>query len=224
MKSGWLLRQSKYLKKWKRAWFVLYSSGRLSYFEDEQSQTAKDHIHIPAEKAQIVVGEYCGIEPPEGHSAKLLMAVRSNHKTWCLCAENGDDLMAWKLSFEDAQALQPTSYGQQQGWAPGTIPEGMRAVYPEQVKDAMHYGVYDPSQVPVISGDGTRIELPPGSTLYLTQDGPVIVDAHGNHTLIMQDSRYHGRGMGAGGAMLAGAAMGSMMLWPWLLWSPCFWW
>lgn len=98
------------------------------------------------------------------------------------------------MSFEDAQSLQPTSYGQHQGWAPGTfpesvgpIPEGMRAVYPDQVNAAMNYGVYDPSQVPVMVGpEGTTtFQLPPGSTLYLTHDGPVIVDAQGKTLLIV---------------------------------------
>jgi hypothetical protein len=95
-------------------------------------------------------------------------------------------LRAWQLSLADAQSLQPTSYGQHQGWTPETIPEGMRAVYPDQVKEAMHYGVYDPKQMPVtISADGSTIQLPPGSTLYLTQDGPLIIDAEGKSVFIL---------------------------------------
>uniref|UniRef100_A0A914VD49 PH domain-containing protein n=1 Tax=Plectus sambesii TaxID=2011161 RepID=A0A914VD49_9BILA len=222
IKSGWLLRQSKYLKRWKRAWFVLYSSGRLSYYESDHASSAKDHLHIPAERAEILTADRCEVEAPEGYTQKSLIGLRTKSKTWYLCAENDDDLMAWTLSLEDAQALQPTSYGQQQGWAPGTIPDGMRAVYPDQVKAAMNFGVYDPSQVSVVQGDGAAIKLPPGSTMYLTHEGPVIIDAQGHRTLILQNG-HHG-GMGVGGGMLAGAAFGSMMMWPWLLWTPCFWW
>ncbi len=58
----------------------------------------------------------------------------------------------------------------------------MRAVYPDQVQSAMQYGVYDPRDVPItIAPYGSAIQLPPGSTLYLTQDGPVIIDAQGKN-------------------------------------------
>lgn len=84
------------------------------------------------------------------------------------------------MSLEEARSMQPTTYGQQQGWAPGTIPEGMRAVYPQQVNAAMQWGVYDPKMAPtIVNGAPGAIQLPPGSYMYLTPDGVVVVDAQG---------------------------------------------
>jgi len=180
------------LKRWKRAWFVLYTSGRLSYFDTEHATSAEEHIHIAAERAQLqTASQLVAINPPEHHDQSLLFALTTPHKMWYMCADNQDELMfviylishqpnfrAWTLSLQEASMIQPIRYGQYRG----VDPAGMRAVYPEQVRDAKRFGVYDPSLAPnIYQQDGnTVIQLPPGTTLYLSPDGPILIDANGS--------------------------------------------
>lgn len=77
VRSGWLWRQSKFLKKWKRAWFVLWRSGRLSYHEKEFA-AAEDFVHIPNEQPDIMDYRTCSdVTPPEFVPNECLFCVRT---------------------------------------------------------------------------------------------------------------------------------------------------
>uniref|UniRef100_A0A673T7T0 PH domain-containing protein n=1 Tax=Suricata suricatta TaxID=37032 RepID=A0A673T7T0_SURSU len=41
VKSGWLLRQSTILKRWKKNWFDLWSDGHLIYYDDQTRQVLR---------------------------------------------------------------------------------------------------------------------------------------------------------------------------------------
>lgn len=108
-----------FLHKWKRSWVVLYTDGRVAYFDDPNSHTAEDVINIPRERAIVLGPEYvclnlalinlllaekqllivfslyqCAkVSPPETKSTDLLFAVKTEYKNWHLCADDKDDLM-----------------------------------------------------------------------------------------------------------------------------------
>uniref|UniRef100_A0A8C8ZT09 Pleckstrin homology domain containing B2 n=1 Tax=Prolemur simus TaxID=1328070 RepID=A0A8C8ZT09_PROSS len=98
VKSGWLLRQSTILKRWKKNWFDLWLDGHLIYYDDQTRQSIEDKVHMPVDCINIRVGHECrDIQPPDGKSKDcMLQIVCRDGKTISLCAESTDDC-AWQL-------------------------------------------------------------------------------------------------------------------------------
>uniref|UniRef100_A0A2I3GMP6 PH domain-containing protein n=1 Tax=Nomascus leucogenys TaxID=61853 RepID=A0A2I3GMP6_NOMLE len=93
VKSGWLLRQSTILKRWKKNWFDLWSDGHLIYYNDQTQQNIEDKVHMPVDCINICTGqEYC-----------MLQIVCRDGKTISLCAESTDDCLAWKFTLQDSR-------------------------------------------------------------------------------------------------------------------------
>ncbi|XP_063114849.1 pleckstrin homology domain-containing family B member 2 isoform X3 [Cavia porcellus] len=128
VKSGWLLRQSTILKRWKKNWFDLWSDGHLIYYDDQTRQSIEDKVHMPVDCINIRIGPECrDIQPPDGKPKDcLLQIVCRDGKTISLCAESADDCLAWKLTLQDSrtntQAYGYGSYG-------GAYPMGTQVVY-----------------------------------------------------------------------------------------------
>ncbi|EDL99296.1 pleckstrin homology domain containing, family B (evectins) member 2 (predicted), isoform CRA_a [Rattus norvegicus] len=67
VKSGWLLRQSTILKRWKKNWFDLWSDGHLIYYDDQTRQSIEDKVHMPVDCINIRTGHECRVL----HSARF---------------------------------------------------------------------------------------------------------------------------------------------------------
>eukprot|EP00074_Homo_sapiens_P084935 XP_016859902.1 pleckstrin homology domain-containing family B member 2 isoform X8 [Homo sapiens] len=93
VKSGWLLRQSTILKRWKKNWFDLWSDGHLIYYDDQTRQNIEDKVHMPMDCINIRTGQECrDTQPPDGKSKDcMLQIVCRDGKTISLCAESTDD-------------------------------------------------------------------------------------------------------------------------------------
>ncbi|KAM5250398.1 pleckstrin homology domain-containing family B member 2 isoform 2-T2 [Hipposideros larvatus] len=93
VKSGWLLRQSTILKRWKKNWFDLWSDGHLVYYDDQTRQSVEDKVHMPVDCINIHTGHECrDIQPPDGKPKDcVLQIVCRDGKTLSLCAESMDD-------------------------------------------------------------------------------------------------------------------------------------
>uniref|UniRef100_A0A8C3WY37 Pleckstrin homology domain containing B2 n=1 Tax=Catagonus wagneri TaxID=51154 RepID=A0A8C3WY37_9CETA len=93
VKSGWLLRQSTILKRWKKNWFDLWSDGHLIYYDDQTRQSVEDKVHMPVDCINIRTGHECrDIQPPDGKPKDcMLQIVCRDGKTISLCAESTDD-------------------------------------------------------------------------------------------------------------------------------------
>uniref|UniRef100_A0A2R9C343 Pleckstrin homology domain containing B2 n=1 Tax=Pan paniscus TaxID=9597 RepID=A0A2R9C343_PANPA len=93
VKSGWLLRQSTILKRWKKNWFDLWSDGHLIYYDDQTRQNVEDKVHMPMDCINIRTGQECrDTQPPDGKSKDcMLQIVCRDGKTISLCAESTDD-------------------------------------------------------------------------------------------------------------------------------------
>ncbi|XP_029457981.1 pleckstrin homology domain-containing family B member 1 [Rhinatrema bivittatum] len=106
MKSGWLWRQSLFLRRWKKNWFDLWANGILVYYTDESRSTWKDQIVIRFNCINIKTGLECqGVQPPEGKSQECLLAiVLKDYSNLTLCAESEDDAIAWKLALLEANS------------------------------------------------------------------------------------------------------------------------
>ncbi|XP_070650530.1 pleckstrin homology domain-containing family B member 2-like isoform X3 [Bos indicus] len=98
VKSGWLLRQSTILKRWKKNWFDLWSDGHLIYYDDQTRQSVEDKVPMPVGCINIRMGHECrDIQPPDGKPKdRMLQVVCRDGKTISLCAESTDDCSAWK--------------------------------------------------------------------------------------------------------------------------------
>nr|KAF6497096.1 pleckstrin homology domain containing B2 [Rousettus aegyptiacus] len=105
VKSGWLLRQSTILKRWKKNWFDLWSDGHLIYYDDHTRQSVEDKVHMPVDCINIRTGHECrDIQPPDGKPKDcMLQIVCRDGKTISLCAESMDDCLAWKFALQDSR-------------------------------------------------------------------------------------------------------------------------
>ncbi|XP_011366032.1 pleckstrin homology domain-containing family B member 2 isoform X4 [Pteropus medius] len=129
VKSGWLLRQSTILKRWKKNWFDLWSDGHLIYYDDHTRQSVEDKVHMPVDCINIRTGHECrDIQPPDGKPKDcMLQIVCRDGKTISLCAESMDDCLAWKFTLQDSRTN--TAYGY--GPYSGAYPPGTQVVYAE---------------------------------------------------------------------------------------------
>ncbi|XP_057558838.1 pleckstrin homology domain-containing family B member 2-like [Hippopotamus amphibius kiboko] len=95
VKSGWLLRQSSILKRWKKNWFDLWSDGHLIYYDDQTRQSVEDKVHMPVDCINIRTGHECrDIQPPDGKPKDCVLQIFClDGKTISLCAESTDDCL-----------------------------------------------------------------------------------------------------------------------------------
>ncbi|XP_040282434.1 pleckstrin homology domain-containing family B member 1 [Bufo bufo] len=106
VKSGWLWRQSSVLRRWKKHWFDLWLDGGLVYYPDESRQNMEERILLTHNCLNVRAGQECGdIEPPEGSNRDSLLTIEMRDRSrLVLCAESGDDAVAWKLALPDARS------------------------------------------------------------------------------------------------------------------------
>ncbi|KAM4659186.1 pleckstrin homology domain-containing family B member 2 isoform 3-T5 [Amazona ochrocephala] len=101
VKSGWLLRQSTILRRWKKNWFDLWSDGRLIFYDDQNRHDIEDKIHMRIHCINLRVGNECrDFQPPEGKQRDcLLQIVCRDGKTVNLCAESADDCLFMAMAM-----------------------------------------------------------------------------------------------------------------------------
>lgn len=105
-RSGWLLRQSTFLKKWKRRYFVLTTTGELSYHESSGDQTPKSTFRLNSDTTRLAMGkQLTDLHPPEGKSSDCLLKISNGYDVWVLCGETVDETTAWYVALEQAQML-----------------------------------------------------------------------------------------------------------------------
>ncbi|XP_030879407.1 pleckstrin homology domain-containing family B member 2 isoform X3 [Mirounga angustirostris] len=155
VKSGWLLRQSTILKRWKKNWFDLWSDGHLIYYDDQTRQSVEDKVHMPVDCINIRTGHECrDIQPPDGKPKDcMLQIVCRDGKIISLCAESTDDCLAWKFTLQDSRTnTQAYGYGPYSGvYPPGTqvvyAANGQAYAVPYQYPYAGLYGQQPANQV-----------------------------------------------------------------------------
>ncbi|KAM4795523.1 pleckstrin homology domain-containing family B member 1 [Rhinophrynus dorsalis] len=101
MKSGWLWRQSSFLRRWKKHWFDLWLDGGLVFYPDENRQNFEERISLKYNCMNVRTGRECGdLIPPEGseQGSLIIVDLRDNSRL-LLCAESEDDALAWKMAF-----------------------------------------------------------------------------------------------------------------------------
>ncbi|MGH0141350.1 UNVERIFIED_CONTAM: hypothetical protein FKN15_036789 [Acipenser sinensis] len=103
VKSGWLLRQSTILRRWKKNWFDLWSDGRLVFYDDQHRRDMEDKIHMKVDCINIRSGDMCrDFQPPEGKGRDcLLQVVCRDGRTINLCAESADDALDPEMDLEE---------------------------------------------------------------------------------------------------------------------------
>ncbi|KAG1670632.1 Pleckstrin y domain-containing family B member 2 [Nymphon striatum] len=106
IKAGWILRQTKYFKNWKKYWLVLYFDGYLRYFDNVQNTRAEDALLMPTDCKAVEVGlTVNGVMTPSDKSIHCLLKVvhkDNDSKSWLLCGESPDDtniVYHWLSSF-----------------------------------------------------------------------------------------------------------------------------
>lgn len=204
-KAGWLHRQSTVLRRWKKNWFVLYRDGVLRYFESQESPRAEEVFVVRSCCACIKTGsEVQPVQPPDGISsgkACMLEMVMRDGGSMVLCAESVDDMKAWQYALEEARTMGPA--------------EG---VYSRRVPMSYEYPPYDP-YLGYGGYPGQVISPAPGAQVIHSPDGrtTIINPGPGNQVVYVDDYPYRrrGYGYGAGTGFLAGALVGSTLMWPW---------
>ncbi|XP_053315979.1 pleckstrin homology domain-containing family B member 2 [Spea bombifrons] len=201
VKSGWLLRQSSILKRWKKNWFDLWSDGYLIYYSDQERQDMEEKIHMQFECAAIRVGNDCReLNPPEGKSKDCCIQIVCHEgKVINLIAESVDDCLAWESALQEARTK--------------TLILAPDQLYNEAILGpAPPYTEYDspPAYGYEHYPGGYPVQ---GSQVVYTRDGQVYASypyqqgvPPGNHIIIRE--RYHDNDGDLAMGMLAGAATG----------------
>ncbi|XP_028917687.1 pleckstrin homology domain-containing family B member 2 isoform X2 [Ornithorhynchus anatinus] len=208
VKSGWLLRQSTILRRWKKNWFDLWSDGHLIYYDDQLRQDMEDKIHIPVDCINIRIGNECrDLHPPEGKPKdRMLQIVCRDGKTINLCAESADDCLAWRFALQDARTN--TGYA------------GSEAMYDETAvaSSPPPYTAYAPPSTEVLGYGQYNGVYPPGTQVIYASNGQAYAVPYqypypgpygqppANHVIIRERYRDNDGDLALG--MLAGAATG----------------
>jgi len=230
-KAGWLYRQSSILRRWKRNWFVLYQDGNLKYFEDPDRPVAEDAVYMPISCLSINTAKQVqNIQPPQQFHHSCLMEINLREKdAWILCAETPDDMLAWQFALDEARSQPrhqlPPPYSQSHPAPPSyQPPASCYRGFPGHViaRPGQHI-VAQPGQTIHVTGE-PYLQNEHGQTVHIVDRQPgttYYVDGNGHNTTYIYDARgrrRYGDGMDVGTGLLAGAAMGSMMMWPLLWW------
>ncbi|XP_054442554.1 pleckstrin homology domain-containing family B member 2 [Pteronotus mesoamericanus] len=207
VKSGWLLRQSTILKRWKKNWFDLWSDGHLIYYDDQTRQSVEDKVHVPVDCINLRSGLQCrDIQPPDGKPKDcMLQIVCRDGKTISLCAESPDDCLAWKFTLQDCRTN--TAYvGSEVAYeGPAVAAPPPYTAYAAPEPEAYGYGPYSAAFAPgpqiVYAANGQAYAVPcqfPAAGFYGQQPA---------HHVVVRERRPGSDGDLALG-MLAGAATG----------------
>lgn len=150
-KAGWLHRESTFLHRWKRSWVVLYTSGELMYYDSPDSREAEDRVLMYASCTAIRTGKECSFDPPAGKSKEcLIRLMMRNLEDLKLCAEDPDDMSAWKMALEDAKAMNPNvPQAGQQVMYPHTLHGGYAG---DVVVTGGQYVVHNAANGPAVTG------------------------------------------------------------------------
>ncbi|KAG9340111.1 hypothetical protein JZ751_022037 [Albula glossodonta] len=213
VKSGWLLRQSTILRRWKKNWFDLWSDGRLIFYDDQCRRDMEDQIHMKVDCINVRSGPACrDLAPPEGKGRDaLLQIVCRDGRVISICADGADDALAWSMALQDAR-INTVVAGPPVGFSEGVVasapPPYTEFAPPNQMYDQPHYGPYGPPPPPP----------PPGTQIVYGSDGQPYAVAYpyqyqgsypprGVDQVIIQERRHDNVADMALG-VLAGAATG----------------
>ncbi|XP_078266880.1 pleckstrin homology domain-containing family B member 2 [Rhinoraja longicauda] len=212
IKSGWLLRQSTILKRWKNNWFDLWSSGQLFYYDDQLRVDMEDKIHIKVDCVNIRSEYECrDFQPPEGKSKDCLLQILCRDgRTINLCAESPDDCLAWTIALQDVRTNSNFAVGPEFLMDDAILdsappPYTAYPTAPAQVYSYDSYsGTYTPHQPPA----SQQVMYTPSGQAYAVayqypNHGPYPTAT--NHVII-QDRRRDDGDLALG--MVAGAATG----------------
>ncbi|XP_006263673.1 pleckstrin homology domain-containing family B member 2 [Alligator mississippiensis] len=210
VKSGWLLRQSTILRRWKKNWFDLWSDGHLIFYDDHNRHDIEDKIHMRVHCINIRVGNECrDFQPPEGKPRDcLLQIVCRDGKTVNLCAESGDDCLAWKIALQDART--------NTGYVGSEVMYDETAISSAPPPPYTAYATPSPEVYGYEQYNGTY--PPPGPQVYYASNGQAYAVPYpyaypgpygqppANHVIIRERYRDNDGDLALG--MLAGAATG----------------
>ncbi|KAG8580577.1 hypothetical protein GDO81_007350 [Engystomops pustulosus] len=202
VKSGWLLRQSSILKRWKKNWFDLWTNGYLIYYSDQDRDDMEDKILMQLDCIAIRRGNDCkDVHLPEGKSKDCCLQIICHEgKVINLIAESVDDCLAWESALQDAKTKthilpQPLLYDEA---VLGPVPPYSQFDAPPPYGYEQYPGGY-PVQ---------------GSQVIYTRDGqayssyPIQAQGPGGTNHIIIRERYYDNDGDLAMGMLAGAATG----------------
>ncbi|KAJ8278077.1 hypothetical protein GJAV_G00083560 [Gymnothorax javanicus] len=211
VKSGWLLRQSTILRRWKKNWFDLWSDGRLIFYDDQDRRDMEDQVHMKVDCINIRTGPACrDLTPPDGKGRdSLLQIVCRDGQVISICADGPDDALAWSMALQDARVTSMVAepqIGFSEGVVASAPPPYTEFVPAYQAYDQGHYGAYGPPPPP----PGTQVVYGPNGQPYpvaYTYQYQGSYPPRGvDHVIIEERRRDNGGDMALG--MLAGAATG----------------
>ncbi|XP_071951119.1 pleckstrin homology domain-containing family B member 2-like isoform X2 [Antedon mediterranea] len=187
MKSGWMQRQSEFLRRWKRQYCVLYADGGFSYFTDESRNDSQGVINLPTRCSAINTGhEVRDVEPPADKTNSCLIQLKTTTGSVEFCADTPDDAQAWRSSLMEAK-LANTRQGVSQTvpqlnpyntYAPYGAPPPYSAQCPRRGGRVVQTTTTYPDGTQVVNVNGyprqTRMYSYPGQTYYTTYQDPTM--------------------------------------------------
>lgn len=105
LRSGWLWRQSSYLKRWKLNFCDLWIDGSLVFYKTDSRRDYETRVSLKSTCVDVKCGLECaGVTPPESHPRENLLVVHlRDGSSVFLCANSEDEALAWKLTIMEAR-------------------------------------------------------------------------------------------------------------------------
>ncbi|KAG9263076.1 pleckstrin homology domain-containing family B member 1 [Astyanax mexicanus] len=105
LRSGWLWRQSSYLKRWKLNFCDLWIDGSLVFYKTDSRREYETRVSLKSTCVDVKCGLECaGVTPPESHPRENLLVVHlKDGSSVFLCSNSEDEALAWKLTIMEAR-------------------------------------------------------------------------------------------------------------------------
>uniref|UniRef100_UPI00398E980B pleckstrin homology domain-containing family B member 1 n=1 Tax=Pristiophorus japonicus TaxID=55135 RepID=UPI00398E980B len=131
VKSGWLMRQSSILRRWKKNWFDLWLDGSLVYYQDENRRQLEDSIYLKINCVNVKAGYECiqGLPPEESSRECMLMIYLRDGSKLALSADSADDALAWKLAFLETKSNSVLMYDPADDHYQAVAPDAFNTTY-----------------------------------------------------------------------------------------------
>ncbi|KAM9348132.1 pleckstrin homology domain-containing family B member 1 [Symphorus nematophorus] len=196
LRSGWLWRQTSYLKRWKLNWCDLWIDGSLCFYKTDSRRELEHRISLKTACVDVRSGLECGdVTPPESNPRENRIVVQlRDGSTVNLCANSEDESIAWKLTLLETRRNPVSSLS------------GIKHD-PFTLSRVFTYDPYDDSYQAVPISSYHTVYITPGA-------GP------GIHQVVVQRDPFDGVMENIALGLLAGMAAGTAMRS--FLWMPLF--
>jgi len=96
IKQGYMLKEGKMIKSWRKRWFVLQNSGKMSYYHNEHEDEDKPIAQFNCKNLTKLLNKSWSKSNKKRYGVK----VYTPHRNWKFLLQNNDERLEWIKAFE----------------------------------------------------------------------------------------------------------------------------